>query len=329
MSDMTRVADLGGSRTRSVNIIGLEPDKVYYFRVNCATQQPTGTFQTLTKATATPSISITSPAGGNLSGTVTLAANAASTAGIASVQFQLDGANLGSAIAGPGPMFSMSWNTASASQGVHTLAATATDTLGQKTTSSGVSISLAAAPSISITSPAGGNLSGTVTLAANAASTAGIASVQFQLDGANLGSAIAGPGPMFSMSWNTASASQGVHTLTATATDTLGQKTTSSGVSISLAAAPSISITSPAGGNLSGTVTLAANATSAAGIASVQFQLDGANLGSAIAGPGPMFSMSWKTTSVAKGKYTLTATATDTLGQRTTSSEVKIHLLGH
>src|SRR6185312_1677124 len=178
------------------------------------------------------SISIVSPAGGNLSGTVTLTANATSTIGIATVQFQLDGANLGPALPGPGPMFSTSWNTASVSPGVHILTATATDTLGQKTTSTGVSIQLAPAPSISIVSPAGGNLSGTVTLTANATSTIGIATVQFQLDGANLGPALPGPGPMFSTSWNTASVSPGVHILTATATDTVGQKTTSIGIKV-------------------------------------------------------------------------------------------------
>src|SRR6185437_16117005 len=187
--------------------------------------------------------------------------NATSAAGMASVQFQLDGLSLGSTITGAGPTFSTSWNTASVSPGVHTLTATATDTLGQKTTSPGVTISLAAAPAINIVSPTGGNLSGTVTLTANATSAAGMASVQFQLDGLNLGSTITGAGPTFSMSWNTASASKGTHTLTATATDTLGQKTTSPGVTISLAAAPAINIVSPTGGNLSETVTVTANGT--------------------------------------------------------------------
>src|SRR6185437_14673561 len=273
-----------------------------------------------------PSVTITNPTGGNLSGTVTLTANATSTVGIASVQFQLDGLNLGSTITGAGPTFSMPWNTASASNGTHTLTAIATDTLGQKTTSTGVTISLASAPSINIVSPTGGNLSGIVTLTANATSTAGIASVQFQLDGLNLGSAITGTGPTFSMSWNTASASNGTHTLTAIATDTLGQKTTATGVSISLASAPSINIVSPTRGNLSGTVTLTANATSTAGIASVQFQLDGSNLGSAITGTGPTFSMSWNTASASNGTHTLTAIATDTLGQKTTSTGVSISL---
>jgi hypothetical protein len=129
-------------------------------------------------------------------------------------------------------MFSTSWSTVSASRGVHILTATATDTLGQKTTSTGVSIQLAPAPSVSIVSPAGGNLPGTVTLTANATSTVGIATVQFQLDGANIGPALPGPGPMFSTSWNTVSASRGVHILTATATDTLGQKTMSIGIKV-------------------------------------------------------------------------------------------------
>ena len=131
------------------------------------------------------------------------------------------------------------------------------------------------------------------------------------------------------MSWDTASASKGTHILTATANDILGQKTTSSGVNIWLAPPPSVSITSPTGGNLSGTVTVTANATSTAGIAGVQFQLDGTNLGASITGPGPTFSLSWDTASVSKGKDTLTAIETDIFGQKTTSNGVKIHVMGH
>src|SRR5437763_4945979 len=90
----------------------------------------------------------------------------------------------------------------------------------------------AAPPTVSMTSPGGGAVSGTVTVAANATSTAGIASVQFQLDGNNLGAPATGAGPGYSTSWNTLTASNGSHSLTAIATDTLGQKTTSAGVTV-------------------------------------------------------------------------------------------------
>jgi hypothetical protein len=42
----TRVADPGTGRVRLVNLGGLMPKRLYYFRVNCATQQPTSRIQT-------------------------------------------------------------------------------------------------------------------------------------------------------------------------------------------------------------------------------------------------------------------------------------------
>jgi len=41
----TRVTDAGGSRARIVNLTGLQHSTNYYFRINCATQQPMGTFK--------------------------------------------------------------------------------------------------------------------------------------------------------------------------------------------------------------------------------------------------------------------------------------------
>jgi hypothetical protein len=63
---------------------------------------------------------------------------------------------------------------------------------------------------------------------------------------------------------------------------------------------PSVSITSPANGaTVSSTVSVSANASSSAGIASVQFQLDGANLGPALT-TAP-YTYSWDTTEVPQG----------------------------
>lgn len=78
---------------------------------------------------------------------------------------------------------------------------------------------------------------------------------------------------------------------------------------------PAVTIVSPASGaTLSGTVTVTANATDSTSIASVQFQVDGANLGSAVTGSGPGYSTSWNTTTTSAGSHTLSATATDTAG---------------
>src|SRR5260370_15762653 len=77
------------------------------------------------------------------------------------------------------------------------------------------------APTVSVTSPTNGAVvSGTITVAANASPNGRIASVQFQLDGANVGSLdVAAP---YAYSWDTTKSSNGSHTLQAIAEDTSG-----------------------------------------------------------------------------------------------------------
>jgi hypothetical protein len=88
-------------------------------------------------------------------------------------------------------------------------------------------------PTVAITAPAGGaSLSGAATVTASASDNVGIAGVQFQLDGANLGAeVIASP---YSISWDTTKSANGSHTLTAIARDAAGNKTTSAAVTVSV-----------------------------------------------------------------------------------------------
>ncbi len=84
---------------------------------------------------------------------------------------------------------------------------------------------------------------------------------------------------------------------------------------------PTVSITSPAGGvSVSGTVTVTAQAQASAGIASVHFLLNGTQSLGTLTGAGPTFSVSWLTTNVSNGTYSLTAVATDRQGVSSTSS---------
>jgi hypothetical protein len=86
-------------------------------------------------------------------------------------------------------------------------------------------------PSVSITSPvAGAAVGGSVTIAAAASDNVGITSVQFLVDGANLGTAdTTAP---FSAVWNTSGVSSGSHSLTAVASDAAGNVTTSAPVAV-------------------------------------------------------------------------------------------------
>jgi hypothetical protein len=100
-----------------------------------------------------------------------------------------------------------------------------------------------APPVVNITAPTTNQVvSGPVTMTANATSSQGISSVQFQVDGTNVGAALSGTGPAFTTHWASPLVSNGSHTITVIAEDNLGLKTSSSvSISVSNGAAPATS----------------------------------------------------------------------------------------
>ncbi|NBD11682.1 S8 family serine peptidase [Corallococcus silvisoli] len=85
---------------------------------------------------------------------------------------------------------------------------------------------------------------------------------------------------------------------------------------------PTTSITSPAGGaTLSGTASLSASATDNVGVSRVEFYAGTALLGTATASP---YSISWNTTTVANGTYSLTTKAYDAANNVGTSATVSV-----
>ena len=96
---------------------------------------------------------------------------------------------------------------------------------------SGTALADTTAPTVSLTAPAAGaTVSGVVSVAATASDDVGVQSVQFKLDGANLGAADA-TAP-YDYSWDTRAAANGSHSLTAVAVDAAGNQTTSAAVSV-------------------------------------------------------------------------------------------------
>ena len=97
-----------------------------------------------------------------------------------------------------------------------------------------------APPTVAISAPtAGATVSGsTVTISATASDNVGVVGVQFKLDGVNLGAEDTTAAP-YSVSWNTTTAVNGPHTLTAMARDAAGNRTTSAAVTVTVSnAAP-------------------------------------------------------------------------------------------
>jgi hypothetical protein len=180
-------------------------------------------------------------------------------------------------------------------------------------------------PTVSFVSPqAGAVVAGTVDVRVNATDDRGIDRVEFEVDGDPLATDQTSP---YSTSWHTTDLSAGNHTITATAYDVAGKSTPVSrvvNVQNTDAVPPTVSITSPAPGTVTGDVTVAANATDDSGVAQVQFKVDGANIG--IADVTWPFSVSWASINVPNGNHTLTAVARDSFGNERTSAGVSVNV---
>lgn len=91
--------------------------------------------------TVLPTVSMSAPAAGAVvSGTVAVTAAASDNVGVTSVQFQLDGANLGSP--DTSAPYSINWNTTSATNASHTLRAVARDAAGNQQTSPSITVTV-------------------------------------------------------------------------------------------------------------------------------------------------------------------------------------------
>ena len=118
------------------------------------------------------------------------------------------------------------------------------------------------APTVSLSAPAAGaTVSGaSVTVSATASDTVGVAGVQCKVDGLTTGAE--DTSSPYTYVWNTTTATNASHTLTAVARDAAGNTTTAAGVSVTVSnAAPPLPTTysvsvSPANVALGGTVTL-------------------------------------------------------------------------
>ena len=225
----------------SLQLSGLVDAAVFHYRVR--SRDASGnlavsgdfTFKTLDKTA--PVVSISSPAAGaTVNGTVTVSAQATDNVGVASVQFRLDGVNLG-ALDTTSP-YAASWNTTTATAGSHSLRAVAKDAAGNTTTSTALTVTVSnadtSAPTVAITAPvAGASVSGAaVAISATASDNVAVVGVQFKLDGANLGAEdTASP---YTATWNTTTVANGAHTLSAVARDAAANTTTSAAVTVTI-----------------------------------------------------------------------------------------------
>ena len=260
---------------------------------------------------AAPTVSLTAPANNALfvaPASVTLSASAADADGtVAKVEF-FDGAVLVASVT----VAPFSTTLANLAPGTHTLSARATDNLGLGATSAAVTIRVDTSPTVNLIAPAHNSVftaPASITLTANAADADGsVAKVEF-FDGAILvGTATAAP-----YSVTLANVALGAHSYTARATDDLGIVTTSVAVSVTVNAAPTVSITAPVNNALftaPASISVTASAADSDGtVTKVEFFNGAAKLGEDTTAP---YSFTWS--GVAAGTYTVTARASDNLG---------------
>ena len=179
---------------------------------------------------------------------------------------------------------------------------------------------------VTMTSPSSGStVSGTIPVNASVTMFGALTvrGVQFKLGGANLGAEdTAAP---YSVSWDTRTASNDSHTLTAVARDATGASWTSDPVIVTVfndKTPPTVAITSPAAGaRLRGTITVNAGASDNVGVTAVEFLLGGAVIGQDTTSP---YSVAWDTTTIVDGPYTLAAWARDAVGNSSVSAAVTV-----
>jgi len=262
--------------------------------------------------TTPPTASITSPTGGTVSGTVAISVNASDNVGVTHVDLRVNGLTIGSDTSAP---YQFSWNSTSVANGAAQLQAVAYDAAGNAGQSAPVNVTVSNAiapppdatpPTVSIASPTGGDVSGIVTIGAAASDNVGVTRVDFYVNGNLAASDASSP---FQYSWNTTTLPNGAATLQAVAYDAAGNNGHSAVVSVNVAntvtppppsdtTAPTVSIASPAGGTVSGTLTVSVSASDNVGVTRVELAVNGQIVTSDSASP---WRLSWNSRSVSNG----------------------------
>ncbi len=294
-----------------------------------ATQAVPVSFETVLPDTTAPVITLTTPAAGEVvANTITVTATATDAKGVVAVQFLLDGAPLGAEVTSS--PYTATWDTRTATNASHTLSAQARDAAGNVgTVAATVRVTVNnKPPKLTITQPAAGaSIDGaTIDVAYTiAGNLIGVDHVHFRLDNGS---------EVMDMSldgvFRFTGVAPGNHVLNGHLVRDNHSKidgTDAQPVSFSTVmpdvTPPAITLTTPpAGSQLSGSVTVTAVASDDVAVASVQFLLDGADLGAR--DTAPPYAVSWETAATGDGPHTLTAVAFDSSGNTTMAEAVAV-----
>lgn len=188
--------------------------------------------------TTGPTATVTAPANSatvELGSTQNITANATDAASsVTKVEFYIDGSRVSTDTSAP---YSYSWNTSGVAEGSHSIYVIGYDTYNNVKTSPTISVNVkdTTAPSVSITSPtANANLSGTSNISATATDNSGgkgVAKVEFYVDGVLKSTDTSSP---YTYSWDTTTASDASHALSAKAYDAAATPNSKTSASVSV-----------------------------------------------------------------------------------------------
>jgi hypothetical protein len=193
-------------------------------------------------------------------------------------------------------------------------------------------------PTVSITSPTSGQtVSLTQVITVNSSDNVGVDHIDYYRNPTSGNPILLGsgnPSSNFSYSWNTTTVPNGTHSLTAKAYDAAGNSTISAPVSVTVAntvlpapdsTPPTVSLISPTSGQtLSSVVTVSANATDNIGVTKVDFYRGTTLITTDTTSP---WAITWDTSSVSDGTYSLLAKAYDAAGNVGVSSTISVAVL--
>ncbi len=178
-------------------------------------------------------------------------------------------------------------------------------------------------PTVSIANPTDSEVvSGTYTVRTQASDDHGVTKMEVQIDtGSWIDITSTLSGGYYTYSWNTTGYADGSHTVTARATDTISQTATHThNCTVNNTTPdnpPTASIANPTDSEVvSGTYTVRTQASDDHGVTKMEVQIDTGSwtdITSTLS--GGYYTYSWITTAYANGAHTVTARATDTIGQ--------------
>lgn len=255
-----------------------------------------------------PSVDITGPPNGaRVVGAITVTADASDDAAVLGVQFKLDGANLGAE--DTSSPYSVPWNSATASEGSHTLTAVARDAVPNSTTSSPVTVNVD-----NVAAVAKFNISDRVVVN-NALITVRTTPTEGGSPGTSLGNQNVGvQGTVLAGPITASNAATYWQINYDTGLDGWSAEQFLDEVGTPANAPPTASLTAPANGaTVSGPVTVSATASDPGGaVLGVQFKLDGGNL--LLEDTSSPYSIIWNSALSTDGPHQLGAVARDSLG---------------